>query len=163
MRVPLGYDGHNKEITSCVILPPGEKEEARRLRREGFTLREGPEDLGFRALLAALKSKGGPAPLDIEALAYARVVETKVWFAEFRKLTHYDSEDERQRIESARRALKRVEERFIKWGIIGKNENYVWHSGKPIRGFRETFPPEERRPQEAKGADFGKLDVGDII
>ena len=166
MRVILGSRADGKLITSCVALPPGEKAEFRKIQREGFQLKEGPEDLAFRALWSALERKGQSPPDGLQCPSHVKVVDRKVWLADFRRIAPYDNDDPEIRLESARRALRRVEDRFQKFNIIGKDDagvigSFVWWTGKPIRGFKETFP--RLKAEADQEPDGPSIDIGDIV
>ena len=143
MSVEIGWDKRlNKAQTSCVVLSLGEKGALKSAEsRKGFQLRR-DEELVFKALMNALKFHGEIAPIEIVSADGARAVRIAKWKQEFVKITGIprDDGDERAFDAKVNTALKRGSESLQKFGIIKRENPFAWLSGKPVRGYPETFP-----------------------
>lgn len=142
LSVEIGRRDDDRPITSCVVVDVGEREKAI-AKRGGFKLRD-QEALLFRALLKALAEHGEQAPSVLELPLGTRVVKASFWKAEFEKIAPYetggtDDTAKKRRADAIRKALERAGASLLKFGVIGRNEPWIWWTGKPVAGFRETF------------------------
>jgi hypothetical protein len=137
LSVELGRDGDDKPITSCVILPVGEKAAVKEAKGKAFFIRD-TERLAFSALLRALDEHGEPAPAGLPVPPTVRVVKVKAWFEAYMALAVHKSEDDRQRKSAAQKALARASNSFLQFGVVGRENPYAWWTGKAVRGFPRT-------------------------
>jgi len=160
LSVETGWDSRlNKPVTSCVVLPLGEKAAAKTAEREkGFFLRA-DEELPFRALVNALDRAGEPPPDGIEA-PHHTVVKIKYWFEEFKKITTINP-DERDFDKKAASVMKRASEKLQKYKLIYRENPYVWLGSKPVRGFPITFSDKTPPANQAHNPD--ESDSGDLL
>lgn len=173
--IVTGYDqGRQKPITSCVCVPIGTREAVRKAEEtKGFALKD--EERAFmEAFFAAEKKSGIPVPtgldvpvpvrsvVDYEAVkdAYAAKRPDNV-VAEPPKDGETEADAnarkanrERQRRRRLTLALDRITKPLAdRFAVIGfrtvGDVNYVFWSGRPLRGFANTQPPEPARPDDA--------------
>lgn len=132
MRVVLGHRPDNREITSCVVLPLGEKAVA---RRAGFYLNDA-ERVFFRALLTALIEHGvPPAP----ALGLPHAIKSVVNYDKvkerYARLILADGDDPAEHKERLKKALQRARTSLAKFGVIGVDNPWIWWTGREVHGF----------------------------
>jgi len=138
MAVKVGYnEWSRRDVTSCVVLPVGEKQQERTKAAVGL---RGNEDPVFRALLSALKAKGEFAPAELGLPVGTRAVRFHDWREAFVAIDASADDDEGKRKERQRKALERSGAGLLKIGVIGRANPWVWWTGKPVAGFPETFP-----------------------
>jgi hypothetical protein len=177
-------DRRGKPVTSCVCLPVGEKEANRRSEEmKGFVLKaKGEEEPFLRAYFECARKWGQPVPpsmggvdpsirtiVDYETVKrhfVDRVPDDEpppvavpgetIEAEEARKLGR-----EKKRRQRLQPKLKAVRESLVRYGVIGFTEHqgqwFVWWTGKAVRGFAETQPPEPERERY-----FGEKDRDDI-
>lgn len=166
-QVKIGVRDDGVPITSCVVIPVGEKEAARKAdAAKGFMIRP-KEEVIFRALLNALKARGVYATAEMEDAGVTPgviAVQFTDWREEFKKVAAPDSEGEAPSNDAIRKYWERWSGGLQKFGVIGWSRPWVWHTGKVIRGFPETLPDwdsertEAGRPQ-GQSADTSSFDA----
>lgn len=175
--INLGEDAKGKPITSCVCLNVGEKDAIRKEEEsKGFTLR-GEEVPYFRAVLNAIKMHGAPVPRDMDLPAQVRSI---VGNSDINKLYLQSqpidedmagkTEEEIKEIKDAhweklKKRMQAARKQLNKFGIIGIQDQTIWWTGKPVRGFAETMPPkpvkvDDTAPLPALTPELADVDVG---
>ena len=143
LAVEIGRrEDDGKPITSCVVLPVGEKQAVKaEERRKGFELWR-MEELPFRAFMSALAAHGEPPQSTLQTTA-KRVIHYAKWREEFAKITNIsrDDGDDRAFAKKLDAALGKAGERLMKFKIIDRMNPYLWLTGKAVRGYPDTFPP----------------------
>lgn len=149
--VRVGADGDGDDVHSCMIADPGGA--AVSGAQAGFKLSES-EDEAFRALWAAIKEDGVEAPASLQLPAGVRVVRWAHWRNHFLKIDSAAAgdEDETKRAERIKKRIERAGKSLLKFGIIGRDNPWIWHSGRPVRGYRDTFP-KKKKPADEPAAD----------
>lgn len=183
MQVQLGERDDGKRITSCVVLPVGEKQAARAARDTGFRLSDS-EAIFFKALLTAQDRYGIPRPTDLDCDSRVQKVveysEVKRIFAELCPRDDIGGDvnaeakakaDEQHRGKIKAR-LKRARESLMheKVNVIGvgkqtdgdKTVDLIWWTGRPVRDFAETQPSKQKEPELAPLPDDGGAWVNDF-
>jgi hypothetical protein len=138
-----------KVLTSCVCLEAGTKGDGNETGK-AFKL-TGQEDLVFRALMKALAEKGRPAPNGAKGVPpNATVVEYKQWRETFAASAPIDSQDERARSAAIKKAMQRAGVTLLKFGVIGRDDPWVWWTGKAVHGYgkRKLEPAPQGRHTE---------------
>jgi hypothetical protein len=151
-RVVLGKDMDGDDISSCVVVGTKDDGEvtvagAERTSGEGkggFKLTK-QEGMFFECVLDALAEHGinPPPPLQLPE-SIGKVVDYEhVKAMMTRRMLREDdnTEDGRKRHrERLKSALRRARETLTKYKIVGTDSPYIWHTGKPVRGFEQTQP-----------------------
>lgn len=159
LRYVLGIrEEDGKEITSCVCLPVGEKEAIRKeFEKQGARLiAQKREPQIFAALWKARAEKGIMATAEMEALGVPPgtiAVHYKEWRDAYRNSLGDDSV-----ASSSDGAIGKVWERnadgLRRYKILGYARPWIFWTGKPVRDFPETFPPESRKPTSTQMEDL---------
>ena len=173
MQVKLGErEGDGKPITSCVVLPVGEKAAAR--TDVANSVRLSTNELGlFQAFWEALQQFGGSPHPSLDCPAHVRVTpndEVKRLYVDASPMMDTESHDSDEAQEDARRRhverLRKQMERAAKdlnrkWKVLrfgkapdpdtGKPVDYAWWTGRPVRGMPQTYPPKPRDGVEPEG------------
>jgi AAA domain len=148
MQVKLGEREDGERITSCVVLPVGEKMAARRAEEmKGFALRPKEEPI-FRAILAAVKRFGRVPDEDMLAKGVPEGVAA-VHFTEWRDLYRHeatpDEDGEPVTNDVIRKHWDRNARTLISFNVVGWKSPYMWLKGKAVRGFPETHSTDYSR------------------
>ncbi|QOZ25308.1 AAA family ATPase [Bradyrhizobium sp. CCBAU 51753] len=130
MQVEIGHraiDG--KPITSCVTLPMGEKLEVKgKGRFSDRTLSLSDQNANILAALKkAIGDHGEPVPQVLRAKlprSIATVVQYKFWRDAFEAVAFEKNPA------TVRKAMERAGPKFLRLGIIGRDGNYVWLTGR---------------------------------
>lgn len=147
-QVEVGTRFDGKPETSCVTLEVGEKDAARKAEgNRGFKLTQ-QEELVFRALVNALAEKGQAPPTGFKIPEGVSVITYAEWREAYARSAPIDHDDERKRKETIKKAMTRAGTTLLKFGIIGRDDPYVWWTGLPVRGFAR---------QAGQPLDFSKL------
>lgn len=148
MSVQIGsrqLDG--EPITSCVTLDVGERE-AVKSQKPGFKLTQ-QEELVFRALVTALGELGRPPPAERKNIPpqISTVVTYKEWRDTYARSAPIDEDsDDAKRAAAVKKAMQRAGVTLLSFGIIGRDNPFVWWSGKPVRGFGKDVPTPPLQP-----------------
>lgn len=142
MQTTIGYrDEDGKPITSCVVMPVGEKEAARKAAgAQGFLIRPN-EEAFVRALFNSIKARGVYATDEMERAgvpAGAVAVSYQDWRDEFARVGPAGDDGEALSKEAIRKHFERRRDGLIKFGVIGWARPWLWHTGKALRNFPET-------------------------
>ena len=140
--VEIGVDGDGDPVNSCFIAPPGGT--ATVGAASGFKLSPVEEE-GWKALWDALKEHGEAPPASLNLPAGTRAIHWKTWKQSWERLDPNPDEDERARAERIKKRMQRAGAALLKWGLIGRSNPWVWWSGKPVRGYRDTFPKKTKK------------------
>jgi hypothetical protein len=176
-QVVLGKDLDGDPITSCVIVgvdadaevsAASQKGENAAKKRDGFRLST-QETLFFQCVLDALSEHGvaPPAGLQLPASVGKVVDYEHVKTAMARKmLREEDNTDEgkKRHRERVKQALKRARETLTQYQVVGADSPYLWHTGKPVQGFPQTYPRKQDtlfRPEQKPLGPAGD-DVTDL-
>ena len=142
MQTVIGYrEEDNERITSCVVMPVGEKEAARKSdENKGFAIRPN-EEAFVRALLNSLKNRGTYASDEMEAAGVPSgmiAVNYTDWRDEFMRVGPADDDGNALSKDAVRKHFERRRDNLIKFGVIGWARPWIWHTGKKLRGYPET-------------------------
>lgn len=173
MQVRLGERDDGKLITSCVVLPVGEKQAAREEVVNSVRLST-IEMAMFQALWKALAEFGGPPPATLNCSPNEKVVaydEVKRIYVEASPDDEVEpGADDQAREDARRRHLDRLRKQMkaaadkmrSTWKVLaigrckdpdtGKETYYAWWTGRPVRGMPATNPPKPRNQEEAPAA-----------
>jgi hypothetical protein len=145
--VEVGKNKWGNAETSCVVVPVGGSNGP----TKGFKLSK-QEELIFRALVNTIAEKGQAPPIGFNIPAGVSVVLYADWREAYAKSAPIDDDDDRKRKEQIKKAMQRAGATLLKFGIIGRDNPWVWWTGKPVRGFakQEIVPPAAatNQPQE---------------
>lgn len=153
MQVKLGQRDDGKPITSCVVLPVGEKDAAKKAEAaRGFLLRPN-EEVIFRALMNALKKRGRLATAEMITQGVpegAEVVENSDWREEYRSIAPPDGEGAPPSTDAIKKHMQRHFPALARYEVVGWRNPWMWWTGRPVRNFPET----QRR--DKAGTDAGQ-------
>jgi hypothetical protein len=173
MQVELSVRDNGEKVTSCVCLPVGEKAAIRKTEEaKGWGLSR-DQSFFMQIFFEVEKRHGRPIPDGLIAPASARaVVKSEDFGAAYRGATppraipDDATPEKRAKLEVAERErvrgeIKRLFKSLRYDGVMGGgqagNEWFMWHTGKPLRGFPHTLPRSEPEP-EASAEDLSALD-----
>lgn len=140
-----------REVTSCVVLTVSEKEHLKKEQeRFGFSVRPTEEAI-LIPLFKAIKKYGKFVTDDKDGPAEAvgkHVVDFSVYLDVAADMDASDT-DKTAAKAKIRKSFERNTSFLVKAGVIvfkrvSDKSSLVWWTGKPIRGFPDTFPPEMR-------------------
>lgn len=144
--VTLGYDERTaRDITSCVVLDVGEKNAKSKEPKNLYHPSDG-EAVYLKALFAVLKKKGLPPPADLDVpLRTNKVALLADVRDEFDSKFFVDEAEDSKADQRRRAARSRAGKALIKFGVIGTEKTFIWHTGRPIKGrdFKHTLPEVE--------------------
>jgi hypothetical protein len=136
----------DREITSCVVLTVDEKEKLKQEQQQyGFSTR--PSEVKFLVpLFKAIQRHGVfvATEKDGPAEAVGKHVVRLEYFLDVAVEMDATEEDKTKARERIRKHFENNNKFLLKAGVIAVHRPYVWWTGKPIRGFPETFPEEMR-------------------
>lgn len=134
--VAIGTDEDGEPVTSCVVAPPnaGPLGEAPGENGDGKAVKLTPQcEVLLRAILAAVDEHGVAAPADLDLPSTARVVAWERVRDAFEADRTGDPEKKRAAI---RTAMSRHGATLLARQVIGRNERFIWLTGKRVRGVR---------------------------
>lgn len=149
--VEIGRDVEGDAMTSCVVAPPaGQQTIAERPNMAlGAARPPSPQQSNIlRALLKALSERGEATPPGL-GLPRSITTVTRVghWYDAYRQTAAEQSDD------AIKQAMKRASDHWLEKRVIGRNNPYVWITGRPVTGVikgTEDQPqlrlPEDRDP-----------------
>lgn len=171
-QVKLGFDqDREKDITSCVVVTVSEKDRLKKEQeRMGITVN--PTERKFLMDFFEAQQKHGKFVVDTrdftpplpfgakgrEVVEYSDYVE----IALSKMLAEDDPTKAKDRL---RKAFEKMTDGLRKYGVLDMQKPYMWWTGRPIKGFANTFPknnpdaPENNPPPAYAGPDED-LDVG---
>lgn len=130
-----------KAETSCVCLPVGEKEAARKAEAAaGFKLIKKEEERIFAALMKSLDRYGTIASGEQEAAGApsgARVVHYENWRDVYAEMNP-DENGEKPSTKTIGQRFRNNSDGLQRFGVIGLSSPWMWWAGKPVRGYPET-------------------------
>ncbi|UGY15238.1 AAA family ATPase [Bradyrhizobium septentrionale] len=152
--VICGYDEDNEIIPGAVVEwidTPKSREADKTVQESGVQLTDQRANV-YRALLRAMEESGIAAPPSLRLpKAITRVVNRSYWFAAYRK---YYAEDDSE--DAVKKALQRANDFLIRSGVIGRDNPWVWITGKRVRGeARMIAAPEQETAPQAAPVDEG--------
>ncbi|MBC6714751.1 AAA family ATPase [Aurantimonas sp. DM33-3] len=140
--VKVGYHERlQKDITSCVVLPVGEKEKLKaEQERQGLSVNPTERDIMtylFEAIerygvFVASSDDGPPAAIGKVAVDFRRVIDIAV-------SKTVAEEDPKKARDAFSKRFSRAMGGMLKARLIGIDRPFIWWTGKPIRGFPRTF------------------------
>jgi len=139
----LGEDDDGDPITSCVVLPMGEKAELKSEESGNFYLANNGEKKLVRALMRALNEHGVPPPPSIRDRIPSfvrKVVDYEIVKEIYTRAELSDDEDSKNAKAARTQALKRAREKLQNNVIIGADQPFAWFNGRPVAGVPETYP-----------------------
>lgn len=165
MQTTIGFRDDGERITSCVVIPVGEKEAARKAEEaKGFALGVNEAPI-FAALMKALQKSGRFPDNQMEAEGVPPgvvAVDWDIWREEYRLAATPDAEGNGPSNDVIRQHFKRygtqLQHRFE---IIGRSGRWLWWAGKRVRGFPETWRrADEYRTDDNSGGGYHADDLG---
>lgn len=158
MAIKTGFNERlKKDITSCVVLPKGEKEILKaEAERQGVWLTKA--ERGVMATFFEAEKRSGflvdeaakavPAAVGFTAIRWDDYIDA----AMLSEMDVGDTEDDRKRArDRLRKQFDAVKNGLLKVGIIGversPNGAFLWWRGKALKGFPRTFP--KKTPAQA--------------
>ena len=174
--VELGFDAEGDKITSCVIGEPAAGSEVVDEGPDGLTIAGNNADV-LRAIYDAIAAQGQLPDVRLGLPASVRVISRSVVSERLRELYRGAdadeevlagaplSEDDRKRRNDVRRkAAERSRSYLLQRGVIGMDDNWIWLTGKRVRGFghppgtqrdrRDDYaPPPTETDRDARGWD----------
>jgi hypothetical protein len=148
-RVVLGNRLDGKEITSCVTLQTGGSAE-RKDKRQRVRL-SAERHVIFLALKEAIEEHGEETPRNLQLpRSIRKVIRAPQWKETYLK----KNADLNATDNTINQRLRRASEQFQKEGIIGRENPWVWLTGKAVAGSIEVLPPQDDPP-----ADDGQIDL----
>lgn len=149
--VRVGQDADGDDVFSCMVLSPGGEPVSGAAR--GFSLSPSVDE-AFGVFWRALKEYGADAPPSLQLPADVRVMRWSQWRDEWAKLDSSADDDPVARAERIKKRMQRAGTALLKWGVIGRSNPWVWWTGKPVRGYKDTFPKKKKvEPAVAPEAD----------
>ncbi len=151
--VRLDYDARrNKDITSCVVLPVGEKDRLKKEQeKQGFS----PSTTERRILMtlfSAIERHGYlvSSAMDGPSDAVGKSIVEWTYYLDIAVDSMVEVEDKKKARDTITKQFTRGSDFLKKSGVIAtgrfqggadsKAQGYVWWTGKPVRGFHHTFP-----------------------
>ncbi|MBN9235144.1 MULTISPECIES: AAA family ATPase [Phyllobacteriaceae] len=137
-------DGSTKEITSCAIVTVSEKERLKKEQeKQGVSVN--PTERRILMNLFDAIDRYGKFVADEKDGPRAALGKTVVKWDYFRdvsleKMPDVSEEERKKAIERLRTEFRRSSTFLLKSGVIGVERPFMWHTGKPIRGFPKTMP-----------------------
>ncbi len=142
MSVEVGTKPNGKPMTSCVILPVGEKDILRKSEEaKGFTL-FGEKQTAFRALLEARTKSGQLADSDMEAAGVPPgvvAVHYRSWKEAYLACGPCEQDGAQISDAAVQKRLQRLKNDLVDFKIAGWARPWIWHAGRAVKGFPETF------------------------
>jgi hypothetical protein len=170
--VDLGTDADGDKITSCIIGEPAGRSEIVEDDPAGITV-AGTNAVVLRAIYTAIADKGQMPPHGLGLPASVRVVARKDVSDKLRDLMRGAEQDEQDMIEgesdqdaekrrqaARRQAALRAREFLFSRGVIGMNDEWIWLTGKRVRGFEPPPGSGWRRRDDEEGPVLDKVATG---
>lgn len=136
----------SKPITSCVVLTVSEKDALKKEAEQfGFSVRPSEEKI-LIPLFKAVKRYGKFVATEKDGPSEAigkHVVDFK-HYLEVAAEMDSGADDKTAAKDRLRKSFETNNKFLLKAGVIGFHRPYVWWTGKPVRGFAETFPEGSR-------------------
>lgn len=140
-QVKLGWRDDGETITSCVVLPVGEKEALKKAEEsKGLNLDRDEPDV-FRAFINARTKSGRFADAEMEEAGVAPgvvAVHYRDWREAYKAVGAAGSDGEPLSDDAIRKKWERNKNKLVRFGAIGWSRPWIWHTGKAVRGFPET-------------------------
>lgn len=155
MQTVIGYrDEDGERITSCVVMPVGDKEAARKSEEsKGFALGVNEAPI-FAALMAGIKKAGRFADAEMEAAGVPAgmvAVDWDIWREEYRFAVTPDADGNPPSNDVIRQHFKRYGQNLHhRFNVIGRSGRWLWWTGKKVRGFSSI--PDGDRTNSGQGA-----------
>ena len=131
-----------RQVTSCVLddqAVEGTRDEAPHIK--GNLYKPGRTDERFlRALFETLRRKGIVPNPDMHVPVSVRLVAAWEDVREaFRRKLWIDEKDKGKEDSRVRQAALRCGDNLMSANVIAKDGDFIWHTGRPIKGFRESY------------------------
>lgn len=155
--VKVGYsERRQKDVTSCVVLPVGEKERLKKEQeKQGISVNPTERRI-LMNMFDALDRHGKFVATEKDG-PRAAIGKTIVHYDHYREVAMEkmpEVADRKKAVEQVRKEFARAKDFLIKSGIIGVSSPHMWWAGKPVRSFPRTFP------QGGQMADNWRTDAG---
>jgi hypothetical protein len=181
--VEVRKDADGDRVTTCVSEIPelGDHDTSRENKRtregpkgEGFNLYREGEAAVFKAIIAALETKGEPPPPELRLpSSIGRVVRwSEVGIAYKTKVPNDDGDTDhgkRKYAERVKKTLKRAREALLGFSVIGIDQiagddsyHVVWPTGKAVWGPDLRWPNGHKEPVEDKPKDTDQTSLSDF-
>lgn len=158
--IQLGVDEDGDPITSCAVLEANSADNGSSSGPDDEIKLSAQREIFVRAVSDALDKFGTLAPMSLDVPSTTRVVEWKHVRTAFSQLA-FDGDEESDPIKRAaaiQKALKRHGEALLSRRIINRSGNFVWLTGRQIRGFRKVREaPLDQAPAASGGADYDEI------
>ena len=169
--VKVGADEDGDAITSCVIEPPHRSalEGAPVHRESGLDV--SPQAAAYLKAIHQAVSEDGITPPDETGFpavgSGVRVVLHGVVRDRFRRMTFEGQDDDPDKAADAiRKAIQRHGSYLMKHGVIRKNGNYIWLTGKKVKGFTlNNYSEQGSKKQKEKAEEkeqYMPVDADDL-
>lgn len=145
--VELGFDADGDKITSCVIGTPSGSTQIEEEGPDGITVAGNNADV-LRAIYDAVRAQGQLPDVRLGLPSSVRVVSRAVVSERLRELyrgadadeevlagTPLSEDDRKRRNDVRRKAAERSRSYLLQRGVIGMDDNWIWLTGKRVRGF----------------------------
>ncbi|WP_245407594.1 AAA family ATPase [Rhodopseudomonas faecalis] len=161
-KVEIGVRPNGKPLTSCVVQPLGGEADIKpggEKKDQGVRL-NADENIVFRALLQALQAHGerpaGHASIPETSIA----VRASHWKAAYQAIdpAASDDDDEKTITDRVNKALKSGGAKLMQYGVIKRDNPFVWLTGKPVRGFERAVAAFELPRPPLSGGDTSWAD-----
>jgi hypothetical protein len=159
----IGVDEDGDPIPACTVewLDEGRdqsiKNRPRPQAQDSTATMTDQNRMTYRALRRALDEYGMSAPPSLGLpKTISRVVDRKYWGQIYRQNFAADDSDE-----AVKKALQRGNNFMIKGGIIGRNNPYVWITGKSIKGEPKRPEPVDRDDESVEASSEEDIDSRD--
>lgn len=154
MQVRLGEMPNGKPITSCVVLPVGEKAKLAE-QSQGFDVRDYEREF-LEALATAIDNHGEPVPAGVSTPSVVRTVVARehVRAAYWDRYAASETGTQEEVEKALARRWKRAVGGLLKFKFIGSQEPYLWFTGREIRRFRLRGVVEPMGPYGAPAPQY---------
>lgn len=163
-QVIIGQDEDGDNVTSCVVYPPNGED---RQIEDGKIPISAQEDVLLKSFEKAIVDHGVKAPMSFGLPADILVVKWVKVLEAYDRLNfdNIDTEKEddatrKKRLDARRKELKRLGEKLMQKGVIAKDGDVVWLTGKHKE--RRMRPPPSQTVTEPSSASTLPPDVDDF-
>lgn len=139
--VKIGSDEDGDAITSCVIEPPHRSALVGAAVQREAGIDVSPQAAAYLKAIYQVISDSGTTPPDEKGFpavhSGVRVVHHGAVRDAFRRTTFEGQDDDPDKAaETIKKAIQRHGSYLMKHGVIRKNGNYIWLTGKKVKGFQ---------------------------
>lgn len=144
--VEIGTDADGDKVFSCIVVPPDRASGAAAPAEDGMFV-TGVNAVILRAIYTAVSRRGVLAPRELALSTGAMAVTRADLWTEIRSAVQGDEDDtdiregetpeeaEKRRAAARRQQVKRAMDYLYSKGITGAKDEWIWLTGKKVRGF----------------------------